>query len=58
MRNNDCKPKNVEHVQSFTPSKDDALVLEQFEGNSLGVYVIKNQVMSIGYGKDNHIHSL
>ena len=58
VRNNEHKVKPVEHLQSFSPSKEDALILEQFEGNSLGVYVIKNRIMSIGYGKDNHIHSL
>ena len=58
IRNNEHKNKHIEHVNNFSPSKDDALILEQFEGNSLGVYVIKNTIMSIGYGKDNQIHSL
>lgn len=58
VRSSEHKIKPVEHLQNFSPSRDDALILEQFEGNSLGVYVIKDRTMSVGYGKDNHIQSL
>lgn len=39
--------------------KNGAMIVEPFEGGSnLGMHIVHNRVLTVGYGKNNNIQSL